>query len=365
MRRYFNLFWILVFLIGSVIPLFHMNTSEITEQENRTLAKLPEIKKKGKLNEGYGKEFESWLGDRFWGRDQLIDTRFQALYKINGRIENEKAFIGDNGWMFMKSKTVNRPSIKKQREMIEKDAKILKAFADKFKDKNIPIYLVLIPEREVLYQKYWERYYKPKPYLDYGDEITKLLKKDTSITIIYPKEEFATASQQLYRKTDLHLNGFGEKKLIDYVYEMITKKAEKKYYTEINPIKKFSGNISKLLNAYPNIQETFLNVKRSKNCSFFEKEDSNKNSGYSHTYRHSSCKKALSPKKIHIIGPCYSSRFFYAFSSYFQESEQMYNNTASKEGQNITQERIKYLYENASKNDIILLIGIGESTLYY
>ena len=112
MRKLFNLFWVLIFLIGSVIPLSHMNMAEITEQENRTLAKFPSIKKKGKLNFNYGKEFETWLGDRFWGRKQLIDARFQALYKINGRIENEKAFIGDDGWMFKKHKTVNIPSLK-------------------------------------------------------------------------------------------------------------------------------------------------------------------------------------------------------------------------------------------------------------
>ena len=91
--KYYRLFFGISILIALALPLFHMNTAEITEQENRTLAKFPKMRKKGKLNTNYGKEFESWLGDRFWGRDQLIDTRFQALYKINGRIENEHLSI--------------------------------------------------------------------------------------------------------------------------------------------------------------------------------------------------------------------------------------------------------------------------------
>ena len=43
MMKAFKLFWILCFLIGTTVPLFHMNTAEITEQENRTLAKLPKV----------------------------------------------------------------------------------------------------------------------------------------------------------------------------------------------------------------------------------------------------------------------------------------------------------------------------------
>ena len=161
--KYYKLFFFVLVSFLLTIPLFHMNTAEITEQENRTLVKFPEITKKDKPNYEFGKEFESWLGDRFWGRDKLIDARFQITYKINGRIENDKAFIGDDGWMFEKHGIVDVPSLEKQYEEVKKSADILKRFDDKFKGKNIPIYLVLIPDRNELYQKYWEKYYIPKP----------------------------------------------------------------------------------------------------------------------------------------------------------------------------------------------------------
>lgn len=134
-----------IFTYYSLIPLFHINTAEITEQENRTLAKFPKMIKKDKPNYEFGKEFESWLGDRFWGRDKLIDARFQTMYKINGRIENDQAFVGDDGWMFMKHGIVDVPSLEKQYAEVKKSADILKRFDDKFKGKNIPIYLVLSP----------------------------------------------------------------------------------------------------------------------------------------------------------------------------------------------------------------------------
>ena len=85
MRKLFNLFWISVFIIGSVIPLFHMNTAEITEQENRTLEKFPEMKKGKEFNLNYGKEFESWLGDRFGGRGAIIFLNVSIHYLITGK----------------------------------------------------------------------------------------------------------------------------------------------------------------------------------------------------------------------------------------------------------------------------------------
>ena len=95
---------LVVFILGLlVVPLFHMNTAEIMEQENRSLAKFPEIKKKGKLNSDYGKEFESWLGDRFWGRDKLIAVNGYMRYTIEKNYSKNGVFKGEEGWLFQAS----------------------------------------------------------------------------------------------------------------------------------------------------------------------------------------------------------------------------------------------------------------------
>ena len=222
--RYYKIFFLVLCLLLLVIPLTHMNKDAIATQENRTLATFPLTRKDDKPNYEFGKEFERWLGDRFWGRTHLISARFWMMYAINGRIENDEAFVGDNGWMFDKSKIVRVPSLDKQREKIENDADILKQFAAKFKDRNITIYLVMIPDREVLYQKYWEKHYPSQPRLDYGDELMNALKDYPNVRIADPKQVFTEKRDiGIFRKYDEHVNDHGAIILAKFFYECLGK----------------------------------------------------------------------------------------------------------------------------------------------
>ena len=372
MIKIFKLFWILLFLTGIVVPLFRINTSEITEQENRTLAKFPQILKKGKFNRDCGKEFESWLGDRFWGRDELINARFKTLYKINGKIENEKAFIGDDGWMFQKSETVNILSLEKQQKKIEKEAKILKEFADKFKNKNIPIYLVLLPNREELYQKYWERYFLPKPKLNYALEITRLL-KDTSITVIDPKQEFEVAlkKQEVFYKDDSHITSFGRNILLNKLYTVFSQKELQNL--SIKPISKnkiekrkhvaitaadlgLPGKIEieeKIYSlGYPNshyeeIEATeFLRVAKD----LWNPSDI--------LYRSGEVKNAVIEKKLISLGPCYSRDIFDLFKPLFRYSEWIRTNQAESYGKEAKQFLLRKINDLfiLQKNSAVIII---------
>lgn len=58
------------------VPVLHINRDEISVQENRTLAKyVPLIDDdSGAINYNFGKDFESWFNDRFFGRKQFIKT---------------------------------------------------------------------------------------------------------------------------------------------------------------------------------------------------------------------------------------------------------------------------------------------------
>ena len=356
----YKLFFLIFILTLLISPLFYMNTADISEQENRTLAKFPKTRKEGIINSDFSKEFEAWLSDRFGGRDQLIDTRFQTLYKINGRIENEKAFIGDDGWMFKKSDTVNIPSIKKQRQKIEKEAQKLKNFAAKFKDKNIPIYFVTVPSREVLYQKYWEKYYKPKQRLDYGEEITKLL-KGSNIRIIYPKKEMLQKAdtENLFRKSDGHLSFYGAKLLAESFIKRISSdfNVSTPSYIFDPPKESASSNIASILKISPNPTDTDSDIS-------IKSEDvqatiiSVKDRSF-RARRKTYSQKAPLKKEIFVLGVCYGRVTLYPFAEILFEKSNFYRLNYKDEW-----EKVKKDFSNDFKNGspekvIVIMDGIN------
>ena len=207
MLRKQKIFFLSLFLILLVFPVCFHSKEKISLRENRTLARFPSLTAENGLNFKFGKEFEEWFDDHFFKREQIIDLRFLIRHKINGIVENDQAFIGDNGWIFEKEGTVNTQSLEYQRKNIENDADILKRFDDKFKDKVIPVYLVLVPDRLRIYQKYWENHYTPKPALNYENEITKALADHGNIKIITFFDEFMHSPEKdsLYYKDDFHL----------------------------------------------------------------------------------------------------------------------------------------------------------------
>lgn len=76
------------------VPVLHINRDEISVQENRTLAKyVPLIDDdSGAINYNFGKDFESWFNDRFFGRKQFIKTSKKIDMYINNEIKNFDAW---------------------------------------------------------------------------------------------------------------------------------------------------------------------------------------------------------------------------------------------------------------------------------
>lgn len=74
-----DIVFLTVFFILLFVPMLHISDAEKSEQENRMLAKYtPLIDYRGGCNLKYGKNFDAWFSDRFWGRDELV----KVYYKI-------------------------------------------------------------------------------------------------------------------------------------------------------------------------------------------------------------------------------------------------------------------------------------------
>lgn len=192
-----------------LFPVITISDETVSERENRMLNKFPHLLKNEKINQKFGIEFNEFINDHIGYRQVLIDWRAKLMYFLNGKIANDEVFIGDDGWMFPTHGTKYVDSIDKQKEKISKAVDILERFKASFKNKSVPIYVVLEPNREQIYQKYWEKYYPPQKQLDIGEYIQKAFENDKQIHVIYPKDIFMRQTKNVFYKNDRHLNGYG------------------------------------------------------------------------------------------------------------------------------------------------------------
>ncbi len=92
-------FIVLMFIIYT--PMLFMNFDEIDVAENRTLATFPKIYVDNEFNTQFTSQFESWFNDRFGFRKYYltVDRVVSRVFQPN-RIENDKALLGKDQWLF-------------------------------------------------------------------------------------------------------------------------------------------------------------------------------------------------------------------------------------------------------------------------
>ena len=201
--------FLMAFFILLFIPMSNINQENISEKENRTLAKWqPLIKENNEINFEFGKNFNDWFNDRFAFREMLY-----GIYQfINYNVASEYYNITDDIWInkknnwFINSKFSHTELYTKERlQEISNNVKLLQKFC---KDNNIKPYIIIPPYKAefcttlafpVLFNP--TRYNSTIQAIDY-------LKKHNGIDIIYPYEEirdlYNKAPSRAYFKSDHH-----------------------------------------------------------------------------------------------------------------------------------------------------------------
>lgn len=142
------------------VPVLHINRDEISVQENRTLAKyVPLIDDdSGAINYNFGKDFESWFNDRFFGRKQFIKTSKKIDMYINNEIKNFDAMAGKENWLFTKrwnSEDMFRNKYLFDDEDLSKLKHRLESLQMWLSKRDIKLYLMLVPDKERVYGEYY------------------------------------------------------------------------------------------------------------------------------------------------------------------------------------------------------------------
>lgn len=205
------LFFIAVFLLA-LIPIAKMTKDKKSESENRTLAEYKALFTEGrKLNKNYGIDFNSWLNDHFWLRNELMKDQNSLKFILDGKVDNKFVFQGKDKWLFLKGniRRIARPDY--YYEGIYEDTKnAVKRFNDFCAKNNAKLYIVLAPFGEEVYSEELPNLNVAKRVGRFAKYSDRLL-KDTGATFLYALDTLQnTKTNALAQyKTDHHWTQLG------------------------------------------------------------------------------------------------------------------------------------------------------------
>lgn len=192
-----------VFVILLFVPMLRISTAEKSLHENRMLASYPKLFN-NVLNLEYGKQFETWFSDRFFGRNLLIGgfTTLQRL--INKYYSVGKYRIYQDDWSFSSDQINNKLS---DNDLVQ-IGRGVEYFNQYCKEQDIKCYLVIVPRR-LEFAK--DKLFQEIEYKDRAQRLVEYLKDKTDLNIVYPLSEMQKANKQdpVYYKTDHHWTQWG------------------------------------------------------------------------------------------------------------------------------------------------------------
>ena len=216
------LYWadvVLVLVFAAVLftPASFISGETISSTENRKLAEFPPlILNDNKINYNYGKAFEAWFNDHFFGRSQLLafNAWLQSLVRSPFQ-PYEKVYCGFSSWYFysLDNSLRNYHNLdlfeeKKLAGVVDD----LKKLQELCKRKNKKMYILIIPDKHKVYGEYFCAAPKIRPdSKSRARQFERYLKKNGIVNVIYLLDVLLENKKQdiLYWKTDTHWNMLG------------------------------------------------------------------------------------------------------------------------------------------------------------
>lgn len=194
-----------------IIPVIKLDQRDILPEENRRMATFPKAlnAEEGGVNYNFGKQFESWLQDRFNGRRSFIKRYDAAMSYINGRVENNVGILYPTGWMFYKPWTgkIFRTPEETELARITRNLQRVQKFCE---EQGIKFYTLICPVKEDIYARFHTT--GRTSGTEVNTELVKYVNRVApQIKVVYPRELMAehAMTETLYYKTDTHQNEEG------------------------------------------------------------------------------------------------------------------------------------------------------------
>ena len=233
-----DILFLTVFFVFLFIPMSHINNNDVSQQENRTLAKFKPLIQKGEthINYNFGNDFNAWFNDRFYLRKNFINI-FDLKLVLQKNWITKDVVKGKDGWLFLGWK-ISRDSYTNSNLFTEEELKkvdnYLKEIDAYCKLHNKSFYFLIAPDKSKIYGEYYSDAIQPVQEKSRADQLIEYINQNSKVKVIYPKDELISkkGDDLLYWKGDTHWNLLGGYYAYNYLINRI-----KKDYNGITPYK--------------------------------------------------------------------------------------------------------------------------------
>lgn len=209
-----DIVFLVVFFAFLFMPMCKISNDDISEEENRTLAKYMPLLSGDGLNYTFGADFNAWFQDRFYGRRPLIKM-FGFLKALISPRENESVLVGRDGWLFLKKSyglENYRNSLLLTDEELESAAGYVAALDKWSRAHGKDFYYVICPDKHRLYGENIIGISKVRPDSEsQTQQFIKYLREHTKVKVIYLLDALNAQKDKglLYFKNDTHWTPLG------------------------------------------------------------------------------------------------------------------------------------------------------------
>jgi hypothetical protein len=215
-RNLADIVFLLVLAAALFVPMLRIDTQSVkSARENRTLAAFPPLFENGGINDSFGASFDEWFGDRFFGREFVIQGYDDLKFKVNKKISGNFAIDG-GGWIF----TTSDNSVRNYQnldlfseEELARIAGFLSRMDDWCRANGKRFYYVIAPDKNKVYGEFFPGYIaKVNPdSASRANQLVRHLRENTRVDAFYLYDDLMEHKKDglLYYRDDTHWNALG------------------------------------------------------------------------------------------------------------------------------------------------------------
>ena len=232
-----------LFLIALFLPAGHIGDQDFSAAEKRKLAAFrPLISSDRGVNYRFGRDFDAWFNDHFFGRSALLDLNAFLFQRTKFPLQScGLVYSGFDGWYFFSGDNALRNYHNLDlfsAEELARAAEDLNAIHAVCRKKGKKLYVVIVPDKHKVYGEYFPGAPKIRPdSQSRSRQLEAYLKKHTSVPVIHLLDTLLANKEHgpLYWKNSTHWNEMGA-----YVCYLEIMKTVRKDFPEV-PLCRIDG----------------------------------------------------------------------------------------------------------------------------